>query len=810
MRLFIASLALALAGHAQTETLVPEWIKVAAKGATYDLVPKLVVDCGGAGKFLRRTLQDIFTCNHDVFGDPVFGTAKTWDAEPTGCVPSKGQAPAVGTKLAGQDKSLQVGAPTRVSYVRAITTGGQSQRDSAPVEKVVNGAGVCSSEFFGKNPAVESANKGPSYRPATAEPTVTQQLVPPVLTAASDIVDRTGAVVPSAYAAMAYRFNSGAGVIYKFGAPASKSGVQTLPERADVGALDHGGGVNLSYYQLGRADDTNNMYVTINAAVIGLPVSGQSVTTSVAWVQNSATDQRTFQQRPQLMWQDRRLLPPSVDDYIAQGVLAANDPADLPVAEHRGENAADSPATRQSLVATQGSPTKTAKMFTIGTYTAQNRASTSFKLGFVPTSIAVTGGGEFALVSGWDVQNTKGQVAVVSLGSAPQGWKPGQARYDWWHGWMDMMHPGFVDQGNYVFMKVVGYVDLPTDMRAPTAIAATTGIHPYTTMLKYKPDSDEINSFMMMNSPMAANRAKMLPGGEDYERYAKGGIAVVVSKSEKRVAFIDLGPLFAYTNGMYLGSAASNRETQNVGLAASQWPYPLADKPKAMPIVVKTLTLPSRPTAVWTTATRSYWSKDEQQRIEAHPFWKTVPQYSRAAIATESGDLLLYSLGRYAAGPKPTSPAPSDIQKVGAVTGLGSNITHLAAAKDFQDIADPINDLILFTDRANRRWGWVRIVNAGDRAATGHIVRTMQDSRVDPIMVTMADNYSTKGYVLTVADYSGASIANYRFGDVVYPDAGSGFCTKVGACPTLSPLGEFAGRLALPFRPTAVHSSNVP
>jgi hypothetical protein len=207
---------------------------------------------------------------------------------------------------------------------------------------------------------------------------------------------------------------------------------------------------------------------------------------------------------------------------------------------------------------------------------------------------------------------------------------------------------------------------------------------------------------------------------------------------------------------------------------------------------------------------RSYWSKDEQVRIEAYPFWKTVPQYPRAGIATEAGEVVLYSLGRYAAGPKPTTPAPSDIQEVGKVTGVGSNLTHLAAAKDFQGTSDPINDLILFTDRANRRWGWVKIQNTGDTAATGSIVRTMEDSRVDPIMVTMADNYSTKGYVLTVADYAGASIANYRFGDVIYPDSSSGFCTKAGACPTLTPAGEFAGKLPLPFKPIAVHSSNVP
>jgi hypothetical protein len=358
-------------------------------------------------------------------------------------------------------------------------------------------------------------------------------------------------------------------------------------------------------------------------------------------------------------------------------------------------------------------------------------------------------------------------------------------------------------------MKVIGYVDLPSDMKAPTGIAVTTGIHPYTTLLKYDAGGN-ISSFQLLDSPMANNRAKMLPGGEDYERYAKGGVAVVVSKSEKRAAFIDLSPLFKYTNDMYLGSAASNLETQNVGLAANQWPYLLADKPQAMPAVVKTATLARRPTAVWTTATRSYWSKDDQARISAYPFWSADPHYARAAIAVEGGELQLFSLGRYAAGTKPTTPAPTDIQQVGTVTGLGGDITHMAAAKGYAGVADPINDLILFTDRANRRWGWVKLANTGETASTGSVLRTMEDARVDPIMVTMADNYSTKGDVLTVADYAGAGIANYRFGDVIYPDQSSGFCTQAGACPTLTYQGEFAGKLALPFKPTSVHSSNVP
>jgi hypothetical protein len=643
----------------------------------------------------------------------------------------------------------------------------------------------------------------PSSPPAPEPPAPPPPAPGPVV---GDIVDASGALSRAAYEAMAQKMVTDEGVAYRFGAPATKTGVKALKERADRGTISE----TRQTFQLGTENLTNNMYVSIHAAAVGVPSVGNSIRNAVAWFQQQATDRRTFQQRPQLLWQDRRRIPPSIDDYQAQGVLDVDEPADLPVCEYRAENAADSPATRLSLVCTRGSATRKARMFTIGTYTAQNRASCEFPLGFMPMAITVTGGGEFAFVAGWNTLEFKGQVIVVSLGSAPQGldWRA-KDRYDWWHGWKDGCKPGFVDQGNYVFMKPLGAVDLP--FKAPTSIACTTGIHPYTSMLKYDA-AGNISSFQWLDSPMAANRAKMLPGGEDYERYAKGGVVVVTSKSEKAGCFIDLGPLFAYTNDMYLGSAAKNLETQALGFADNQWPYAFSVAPQARPVVVKTVSFAKRPSAVWVTPTRS--PKGDQERIPGavgEPFFRWVNKQPTSAIAFEDGELKFFSLGNYAQGTQPRSPVPSEIRESGSLTGLGDNITHLAAAKDYPGEGDALNSMILFTDRANRAWGWVKLaINDTTGAVNASIVRKMADADIDPIMVTMADNYSTKGNVVSAADYSGAGIINYRFGDVIYPDRNSGFCTAAGQCPTLEPDGERCGKLALPFKPTHVHGSNVP
>jgi hypothetical protein len=109
--------------------------------------------------------------------------------------------------------------------------------------------------------------------------------------------------------------------------------------------------------------------------------------------------------------------------------------------------------------------------------------------------------------------------------------------------------------------------------------------------------------------------------------------------------------------------------------------------------------------------------------------------------------------------------------------------------------------------RAN--WGWIGFRNDD----TGSVIRRMADSRVDPVAVAELDQYSTSGCMVAVADYSGASIKQYRCGIVRYslPSSQTNFCPSDGpGCPTLTPNGEYAGALALPFRPFSVHSSNAP
>lgn len=634
-----------------------------------------------------------------------------------------------------------------------------------------------------------------------------------------DILDGNGQVSSAAYLAMAYDYDSY--VTYRFGSPASLTGVQTLNERADTGSINHGGSNNMPF-QFGPENNSDpNLYMSIHAVAVGKPVSGNSIADAVIWFQNFAVDRETAQQRPFRLWQDNVLLPPA---FRSSGVyrtmsnpIVLNSDAYLPVCSYRGENAPDSPNTRLSIIATMGSPTVQAMLLTAGTYTAKNPASCRLPLGYRPTGIAVTGAGEAALVTCWDTVNTRGRLLVVALGSAPEGVAytatGPSARYDWWHGWRDNCKPFFSDQGNIVFMKVVADLDLGTTCKAPTDVVCTTGVHPYTSALKYGPGG--IDNFQQLDSPMADNRAKMLSGGEDYERYAKGGVAQVTSLSEGTVVFVDLGPCFAYVNDMYLGSAAKNLETQNLGFAANQWPYPLTGS--ALPVVAKTIQLPAgdKPVAGWMTPTFNEWSKDDQER-QAPPndmYWQDAPHFPKSAVATRGGKLFIYSLGRYAAGVKPTTPAPADIAQVGSLTGLGNNITHIAANKGVPSINDDLNDGLVVTARGDRAFILVTLTTQRSgkvmTGVTASKTTLVQDSRVDAISCCLVDPYHTESNILTAADWTGQCVRNYRYGPIIYGGDTVWEPAPLNT-PAASPPGEYCGKIDLPFRPVNVHCSNTP
>ena len=81
----------------------------------------------------------------------------------------------------------------------------------------------------------------------------------------------------------------------------------------------------------------------------------------------------------------------------------------------------------------------------------------------------------------------------------------------------------------------------------------------------------------------------------------------------------------------------------------------------------------------------------------------------------------------------------------------------------------------------------------------------------DPIAVEDGDNFATMNNLLTVADYTGAALRNYRYGPVIFADGKA--CASATSCP-VTPTGsiaiEYGGAMNVPGKPYQIRTANVP
>ena len=542
--------------------------------------------------------------------------------------------------------------------------------------------------------------------------------------------------------------------------------------------------MKFAYWQVGGPPSSTSGNYSTNQANMLFVADNPAQRIGVADLQVSGYMFNTFAQLPQLSWTRNMLPGGGIDGSNAMSYKASGLASGDPIAVGRCSGRAGFCA--QSLVAYQNGV-----IATMGSNTAENRASVKLPANKVPTAIAMTNQSEFALVTVWDTTALKGQVAVIALAGLCDGCNPysngnPRAYYNWWNEW-EAPYPGLPNMGDIAFMKILGYVDLP-GVNAPTEIAVTTGLDQFQTMVQG-------GNFMgLENTPLSSNWSKFTGSGPHANRYAKGGMAVVISKSEQKASFIDLRPLFNYVNGIYFSAGVT--QTSNLGQADSQWPYTFANTPSQTPTVVKTVSLPARPTAVKTT-------------VFGNP--------QRAWIATQDGTLHIYSIDGFAPGGNATNPSATAIAEVGTVTGIGRNPTSLGTSKgEVNSPIEPLNQQVLVNSRGDRQVSWVRFAPDGN---SGSIVRTLNDTRlIDPIAVEDADNYSNPGYLTSVIDYAGKAIRNYRYGPVIFGSDG-GSCPKPNGC-ALNPTSsggvtynlEYGGAMDMSAhgKPFQITTTNVP
>ncbi|MDM0075257.1 hypothetical protein QTH90_12735 [Variovorax sp. J2P1-59] len=604
-----------------------------------------------------------------------------------------------------------------------------------------------------------------------------------------DIVDNGQNVEAAAYRDMAKKLSQAAGIDYRYGPSAGayavgNSGLPTLAARDARTPLGSPAPSYAFYWQVGGPPSATSGNYSTNQANMLFVADNRAERIGVADFQVSGYMFNTFAQLPQLSWTRNALPGGGMDSANAinyrDQLLVSNDPIAV------GRCSGRSGFCAQSLVAYQNGVIATS-----GSNTAGNPASVKLPANKVPTAIAMTNLSEFALVTVWDTTAMKGQVAVIALAGLcdgcdaySNGTNGKRAYYKWWNEWM-ATYPGLPNMGDIAFMKILGYIDLP-GVTAPTEIAVTTGLDQFQTMVS--------GDFVGYGStPLTSNWQNFTGSGPHASRYAKGGMAVVISKSEQKASFIDLRPLFNFVNGVYF--SANVTQTSNLGQADSQWPYTFANTPSQMPTVVKTVSLPAKPTAVKTTVFGS-------------------PQ--RAWIATQDGTLHIYSIDGFApGGTASAAPSANVIAEVGTVTGIGRNPTSLGTSKGEPNSSiEPLNQQVLVNSRGDRKVSWVRFAANGN---SGTIVRTLQDTRmIDPIAVEDADNYSNPGYLTSVIDYTGKAVRNYRYGPVIFGTDG-GSCPKPNGCG-LNPTTfngttyniEYGGAMDVPGTPFQISTTNVP
>ncbi|MBC7939988.1 MAG: hypothetical protein H7Z19_09545, partial [Chitinophagaceae bacterium] len=592
---------------------------------------------------------------------------------------------------------------------------------------------------------------------------------------ADDIIDASGNIKAAAYKALGAKYGSPEAMAYRYGSasgipdsavannfyepPSFKNWASACCNPNSNGSWSVGGPIEANpgpYF----SNMANGLFVTEDLAK----------SPGVSTFQTTAAGHNTFAQKPQWSWiYMDGVFDESIRAYKNMGKDVSQPTALGRCSGRPGWCVVGIAGFQNGLLGA----TRTAN-------TAIAKGNAQLPPGNVPTAISVTNGSEFALVSVWDTVNVRGRIAVVALTGmcndcTLNSYTSGGSIEEFWGEWTKP-YPGLTNLGNIGFMKVLGFVELP-EMKAPTGISVTTGWNPWVNQVT--PAERDL-------TPLSneSNRQTFV-SGVNKDKFAKHGIATVISKSEQKVAFVDLKPLFAYYRKMYFGARGDFDKTTNIGSADSQWPFPFSAAPEQTPTVIKTMAMGARPTAVKS----ALWNAN------------------RSWIATEDGKLHIYDLGGYTAG----GGNAGELVERGTVN-VGKNPTGLAYYRTtVNSTGNDINAKLVVVSRGERKVQWVDF--SGDNNS-GSVVRELQDKNLkDPIAIEDNETNGSFVGVLTIASHDDKGIHQYRYTDLQL-HSGYSAC-KPNGCPTKDAQGnrapfEYGGKLSLPGKPFAVAGGNVP
>jgi len=399
---------------------------------------------------------------------------------------------------------------------------------------------------------------------------------------------------------------------------------------------------------------------------------------------------------------------------------------------------------------------------TSGTSTAwNNNAHITLPKEKLATSISLTNKNELALVTVHDTVTGKGQLAVIIITAT--GLRP-DGKTHFVHEW-NGEYPGLFNVGMIKGFKILGYIDLP-GIDFPTSVCAV-GNRNQARINARDGNAGPINQWDIRVQGDRDNFYK----GSNAGLVSTAGFAVVAGKYENKVALIDLQAIFHEIREAYFTTEEQFQKTRNLG-EGKLWPPTFEAYPDWKPSVVKVIDV-ERPTAVIASLIGD--AKNPAQ----------------AVVASEDGTISAFSTGGLGI------PGPVDPDKITLLgtCNVGRNPCSLTYVKG------PTNAFIA-TVRGEREIVWFKAASTGPA-----VTRRLRDARLlDPVCVEQADTHGAEYTLITVADYKGEKIINYRAGTVTFATQGG---ARYGCGPDGKDEFECGGTMEFPGNPFVVSASNV-
>jgi len=388
--------------------------------------------------------------------------------------------------------------------------------------------------------------------------------------------------------------------------------------------------------------------------------------------------------------------------------------------------------------------------------------------GMVPTAMAVTPYNEFLVVTVWDTNTITGKLAFIALRPREMAvGSPDQTPNSRWY-W------GLPGAWTIRGMKLLGFVDLP--FTAPTSVDVSNNLtlgNPRGFGINDDPAVGDLSKASARTLWSGVN-PYYAPGDQEWSQAASGGYAIVASRAENRVSFVNMTPLYQYYRKMYLGTQADYDRTVDASITdPAKWPFGFATEPSQQPTVVATLNV-SQPTSVRAgLQTKTIFGLDRSTWFGEYgdPGWS--PNVTWPGVGSVSPQRV-YARSRAFVASMDGTVQTFNVQ---GLMFLQSPVGATVPATPIGSFKAGRNPKFMFTNGLSSAPDDLFLVSRGDRSVTfafpdGRVQGTLRDSRlVDP--VAGAVSYNTAGFggsgagrsvytiFVSLTDYNGKAIATY-------------------------------------------------